>query len=257
MTTPLNYEPATKAKTTGRDIRYIILLAAVFLAMGALLANPLIWQNSGFGWGLIGTPLGPFENGWLDDRIYYILHAGGYLGLFLFTQWLFLLPRGRLSFRIADTPRSRRASAIGAAFVAMLLTAGVVASIMELTDVWQDVMKQEFTFKSLHFQVFYCFLAGMAFAWLLWAVIFYLYFRDADHHTTVARMTRALLGGTVLELLVSIPAYVKSIQTPSDCYCEKGSYTGLVFGCTAVFWLFGPGVYLLLLREKRRWTPKV
>jgi hypothetical protein len=146
---------------------------------------------------------------------------------------------------------------IGAGFIAMLLTTGAVATILEMLNAWPSLFDWKLNLGSLTIQGFYCFLIGMALAWMLWAVIFYLYFRDADQHTAVARMTRALIAGTILELLISIPTYVKSVQTPSDCYCEKGSYTGLVFGCTAVFWLFGPGVYLLLLREKRRWTPKV
>jgi hypothetical protein len=250
---PLNYEPASRSKITGREIRFIILLCAVLLGAITLLANPVIWQNGWLGWGIFGTPVGPFENGALNDRIYYVLHAAGFLSLFLFTQWLFLLPRGRLSFQTSGRGRSRVASVIGAGFIGMLLTAGLAASIMELINVWHDVLGG----KLGDFSGLYALWAGMALAWVLWAVIFYWYYRDADHHTAVARMTRALLAGTILELLVSVPTYVKSIQQPSNCYCEKGSYTGLVFGCTAVFWLFGPGVYLLLLREKRRWTPKV
>jgi hypothetical protein len=256
---PLNYEPASRSKITGREIRFIILLCAVLLGAITLLANPVIWQNGWLGWGIFGTPVGPFENGALDDRIYYVLHAAGFLSLFLFTQWLFLLPRGRLSFQTSDRGRSRVSSVIGAGFIGMLLTAGMAASIMELVNVWQYVFKEEIQIGPRNMRIlwFHGLWVGMALAWLLWAIIFYWYYRDADHHTAVARMTRALLAGTILELLISVPAYVKSIQQPSDCYCEKGSYTGLVFGCTAVFWLFGPGVYLLLLREKRRWTPKV
>ena len=69
---------------------------------------------------------------------------------------------------------------------------------------------------------------------------------------------RALLAGTVLELLVSGPAHVWAVRRQSaglfdhDCYCARGSYTGLVFGCTALVWLFGPGVFLLVLRERKR-----
>ena len=33
------------------------------------------------------------------------------------------------------------------------------------------------------------------------------------------------------------------------CYCARGSYTGLVFGGTAIIWLLGPGVFLLFLRN--------
>jgi hypothetical protein len=254
---PLAYEPAPAQRLTGRQIRWIILLGAALLGFTALLFNPVTIQNESFGYGILGTPLGPLLNSWLGDRAEYLIYSLGYLSLFLFTEWLFLLPRGRLSFQTSDRRRSRRASAIAAAFIGMLLTAGIAASIMELTDVWKDWLAVEGTVRGLPWKGFYGFWIGMAVAWVLWAVVFYAYYRDADHHTAVAKMTRVLLAGTVLELLVSVPAYVHALRDPDNCYCEKGSYTGLVFGCTAVFWLFGPGVYLLLLRERRRWKPKV
>jgi len=48
---------------------------------------------------------------------------------------------------------------------------------------------------------------------------------------------------------VSVPVYA---TRQDDCYCARGSYTGLVFGATVLLWAFGPGVFLLFVREKRR-----
>ena len=60
---------------------------------------------------------------------------------------------------------------------------------------------------------------------------------------------KGLIGGSILELFISIPIFV----TRDDvCYCETGSYAGIVFGATVLLWAFGPGVYLLFLREKKR-----
>jgi hypothetical protein len=63
------------------------------------------------------------------------------------------------------------------------------------------------------------------------------------------KIIKGLIGGSILELFVSIPILVAQ---EDDCYCAKGSYAGLVFGITVLLWAFGPGVYLLYLREKRR-----
>ena len=63
------------------------------------------------------------------------------------------------------------------------------------------------------------------------------------------RIIRGLIAGSILELFVSIPIFV---TRQDDCYCARSSYTGLVFGATALLWAFGPGVLLLFLREKRR-----
>lgn len=252
----LPYAPLPRERTA-RRIRWIILLAALLLGFIALLANPLVWQAEQLGWGIMGTPVGPLLEGGLDDRIAYLLHAGGFLGLFLLTEWLFLFPRGRLSFQTSERRRSRRSAAVAGGFMGMLLTAGVAATVMEWGGVWRDSLAAELRFGGMLLYGLHAFWAAMAAAWVLWAVIFYAYYRDADHHTAIARITRALLAGTILELLVAVPTYVKALGEPDNCRCEKGSYTGLVFGCTAVFWLFGPGVYLLLLRERRRYTPRV
>ena len=74
-----------------------------------------------------------------------------------------------------------------------------------------------------------------------------------DRYTAMRRLFRGLLAGTVLELLVSAPAHAAIIHARGDdCYCERGTWTGMAFGCTAALWLFGPGAFLLFLREKRR-----
>ncbi|MHC4409176.1 MAG: FmdB family zinc ribbon protein [Planctomycetota bacterium] len=65
------------------------------------------------------------------------------------------------------------------------------------------------------------------------------------------RILRALIAGTVLELLVAAPVHAACYKR-DDCYCTRGSYTALVFGGTALFWVFGPGVFLLYLRERKR-----
>ncbi|HSU66982.1 MAG TPA: hypothetical protein VLJ39_08935 [Tepidisphaeraceae bacterium] len=258
---PLAYESLSRQPYSARRIRWIILLAAALLAFVALLANPLTLGNESFGWGILGTPLGPIESlegsSRFDDRIFYLIHAVGFLSLFLLSEWLFLLPRGRLRLHSTQSKRSRLGSIVSAAFIGMLLTAGLVASVMELMHVWQDVLGAEWHPGGLLLRGLYAFWAAMLLAWAVWAVVFYWLYRDADHETMVARITRTLIAGTILELLISVPAYVRSVQDPDNCYCARGSYTGLVFGCTAVFWLFGPGVYLLLLRERRRFTPKV
>lgn len=253
----LTYAPVSRQKLGGREIRLIILLCAALLGFTALLFNPFTIQKDVFGYGILGTPFGfvwPFD--WQEELVSLAV-TFGFLAVFLLSEWLFLLPRGRLSLRFGTQRRSRLQAAIGGAFIAMLLTIGLTATIMELSNVWDNWLGAEITFRGITWKGIYSFWIAMTVAWAVWAVIFYVYYRDADHHTAVARMTRVLLGGTVLELLISIPTYVRALPAQDECRCGKGSYTGLAFGCTAAFWLFGPGVYLLFLRERRRWTPKV
>jgi hypothetical protein len=85
--------------------------------------------------------------------------------------------------------------------------------------------------------------------WILWSVVFCIYFRQTDYYTWAGRIVRGLIAGSILELFISIPIY---ITREEDCYCARGSYAGIVFGGTVLLWAFGPGVFLLFLREKRR-----
>ena len=58
-----------------------------------------------------------------------------------------------------------------------------------------------------------------------------------------------------MELLVAIPTHAFVYRRDDDCYCVRGSYTGIVFGLTVLLWAFGPGLVLLAWREKQRREP--
>ena len=93
----------------------------------------------------------------------------------------------------------------------------------------------------------------MAVLWTFWSVVFALYWRSLDRYTALRRVFRRLLAGTILEMFVAVPAHAWTVaQKGGDCYCERGTWTGVAFGCTAALWLFGPGAFLLLLRERQR-----
>jgi hypothetical protein len=142
--------------------------------------------------------------------------------------------------------------------IGMLLTVGLVATLLDWPGWWvgATVMNSGNAPPPRGPRPVHGVWLAMLALWAGWAWVFFRYARDRDHRTAAAKITRALLAGTVLELLVSGPAHVWAMRKHSednyDCYCARGSYTGLVFGCTALVWLFGPGVFLLVLREKRR-----
>ncbi|MHC4450428.1 MAG: FmdB family zinc ribbon protein [Planctomycetota bacterium] len=186
------------------------------------------WDSAGF----MGTPVLP-----TDEWNYY---AAGvtWLGLSLLTQWFFLRPRGGLALREESKGRSMRFATFGAGFCAMLITFGLIAALMEIPDLWEEaVFADEFYHPGV-----YGWMVGL---WAVWAMVFYRYLRSRS------RILRALIAGTVLELLVAAPVHAACYKR-DDCYCTRGSYTALVFGGTALFWVFGPGVFLLYLRERKR-----
>jgi hypothetical protein len=195
-----------------------------------------------FGVGIVGMPaiilFGPLNEimetmeGWGYFIIVFL-----YVGLFFFTQWLFLSPRKLWKIRTLSTGRPMKKAAVGAAFAMMLLFAGLIFSILDLFLKFQDPV----------FEYFLVFVPLIL--WILWSVVFCIYFRQTDYYTWAGRIVRGLIAGSILELFISIPIY---ITREEDCYCARGSYAGLVFGGTVLLWAFGPGVFLLFLREKHR-----
>jgi hypothetical protein len=240
----------------------------VFMAGVFVLVNPLTETAESLGGGTIGTPAAPitydYVSGFQNDshrahaQSVYAPEAAGYLAAFLLSQWFFLRPRGNLRLEHLGGGRLTRASAIAAAMIAMLLTTGLLATLLEIPDLWRRLTLVhptpiEPTGAHDYHQNFIFVWIIMLLLWIGWAGAFYAYGRSLDRFTALTRILRGLLAGTILEMLIAAPVHAWVLRTRNDeCYCTRGSYTGVVFGCTAVVWLFGPGVVFLLIREKQR-----
>jgi hypothetical protein len=261
---PVLPRPARRA----RIVRIAILVVAVLSIQLAavLILHPLVayrdWQEY-LGGGAMGTPFAPLTvpqpqpdgsvtlMGGEAEQRQYLPRALVYLCLFLLTQWWLLSPRGswRIGLAITAAPPPKRA-AVAAGFIGMLLSIGVIATLMELPNWWLQLttvggLKTPQRYGAV-WQV-------MAVLWAGWSLLFYLHWRGLDRSTALRRTVRWLLAGTVLELLLATPAHAWVIsQRGGECYCQRGTYTGLAFGITAALWLFGPGALLVMLREKQR-----
>jgi hypothetical protein len=213
------------------------------------------------GAGTMGTPAGPlgkFSNsnsGPTDAdisaiRLAYLPEALLYFAVFLLTQWIFLCPRGSWRIRTSpDVPPSRGA-ALAAGFIGMLLSVGLLATLMELPGWWVKLTTEGGIGTRQHFAVVWI---VMAVVWGGWTWVFSIYWRSLDRYTALRRAFRWLIAGTMLELIIAVPAHaVIATSRNEDCYCELGTYTGVAFGCTAALWLFGPGAFLLFMRERKR-----
>jgi hypothetical protein len=239
----------TRAKARAIRIRWSLLVLWVLCVICAI-----VWLFGGFisdtlGVGLGGTPglliLGPAYR-WFEDagRWAYVLLVLIYLALMFLTQWWFLGPRHIWKIEVAEAPRPMKRAAVGAAFAATLLTVGFVCSIADLTkkDFFDPLLDPSTVWQ-------YIILLIPAVVWFFWCVILIIYLRQGEHYNWAGKIIRALIAGSVLELFVAVPVYATSKQ---ECYCARGSYAGLVFGGTVLLWAFGPGVFLLFVREKQR-----
>lgn len=255
---PLDYRPMVPARNWAQFVRILMLVVAVIaiLLAALLLLNPELGAADWLGGGVIGTPFAPINGTLSNDQIQHIywFQAAFYFGLFLFMQWLFLSPRGSWGIGLALQGPPPRRAALAAGFIGMLLSIGLFATLMEIPNWWMKLTMSRpvdnYAHGSQHFGVFWIVMLAV---WAGWTGVFWSYWKSLDRYCALRKVFRWLLAGTVLELAVSIPAHAIVIQERGgDCYCERGTWTGVAFGVTAALWLFGPGALLLFLREKQR-----
>ena len=91
----------------------------------------------------------------------------------------------------------------------------------------------------------------MGISWIFWGSLLFIYCRAAGRFTVLQKITAVIFAGSLVVLLVSIPAHIMVSRRPG---CFVGLYTmaGIVSGIYVLLWSFGPGIILLFLREKRR-----
>ena len=234
----------TRAQRAGRRLRRVILVAGILYTLAALVwavlpfFSDLLFEEF-LGAGLMGTPLGWWSDGPLGDGVNLAL----ILGLLLLAQWAFLRPGPALRMRLVSTGRPLKSAVIAASAMAMLLTVGAFALLVELPDWWEPMLGGTL--------IIWTPMLVMLVLWGVWAWIFFLYWRQGDRYTQLGRMIRGLVAGSLVEALVAVPVHVW-VMRQRDCYCARGTYTTLVLAGTVLLWAFGPGIILLYMREKYR-----
>src|SRR5947208_1360889 len=98
-------------------------------------------------------------------------------------------------------------------------------------------------------------LTVMIVLWLIWAAIFYRFARNDDPNALVKRITRWLLRGSILELLVAVPSHI-IVRHRNDCCAPAGTFWGIVTGLSIMILSFGPGVFFLFAARVERLRPK-
>lgn len=247
----------------------LLLIAGVFWLLAPLLYGPEVLP------GLMGV-IGLYA----ESESLYSAVLAVYIGLFICTQWLFLRPRRQWTMRATMRGRPMKRSIFSAALIASILSVGLMATLLEIPGWWRYVVAtnwaagQRLTVDAVEsvsaggvtvhpappppaldiddvdFRVWPGLLA-ISVAWSVWALIFWRYWRSGDRYTQFTRMIRGLLVGSILEVFVATAVHAFTYRR-DECYCCRGSYTGLVFGGTALLWVFGPGIVLLYKRERHR-----
>ena len=91
--------------------------------------------------------------------------------------------------------------------------------------------------------------------WGIWTVIFRSFAKADAPDALLKRLTRWLLRGSILELLVAVPSHI-IVRRRGDCCAPIGTFWGIVTGISVMLLCFGPGVYFLFVERCRRLQSK-
>ena len=100
-------------------------------------------------------------------------------------------------------------------------------------------------------------LAAFAISWLIWGILFWKNFSSKDPGSYTSTMTRWLLRGSILELIVAVPSHIIS-RRRDECCAPPITLFGIVTGLSIAGLSFGPGVFFLFakrIKDKRGRAP--
>ncbi len=167
--------------------------------------------------------------------------CGGPVLVIVATQALFVIPMVRLRIEPAERGRSILAAVAAGALIGAMLTAGLLAAMLELFGSWPEDVHWGWSVT----------LPALAASWLFWTLVFWAFTKRRRDPGALSRIAALLLAGTVVELLAVIPVDVM-VRRRTDCYCATGTFHALLIAAFAAMWLAGPGAAVLYLRRRRR-----
>ncbi len=91
--------------------------------------------------------------------------------------------------------------------------------------------------------------------WIAWAIVFWRLSARQEPMALLPAMTRWLLRGSALELLVAVPSHV-IVRRRDDCCAPVATFWGIATGLAVMLLAFGPAVVLLYARRVRGLQPK-
>ncbi|MCF6299833.1 MAG: hypothetical protein L3J52_01740 [Proteobacteria bacterium] len=93
------------------------------------------------------------------------------------------------------------------------------------------------------------FIVGIAvFSWLMWGWLFYRNYSSDDPGAFTKKITRWLMRGSILELIVAVPSHIISRQR-EECCAPIFTLIGIATGLAIALLYFGPSIYFLFAKK--------
>jgi len=94
----------------------------------------------------------------------------------------------------------------------------------------------------------------VAVSWLIWSIVFYRFYRNAEPGTLTQRLTAWLIRGSILELLIAVPSHI-IVRRRDDCCAPGFTFFGIATGLVIMALAFGPGLFFLFRERFERMKP--
>ena len=188
-----------------------------------------------------------------------LLGTGEFVGMMLGTiaaitlaQMIFMLPVRKPGLA-GDHGRSLKKSlAIAGGVISILFFASIMGIAGFLEDI-HDIDLESQVFPDLPGDPYTSAAIIMGFAWLIATPILIKFAKPGRKEDVLARLSKKLFVGTIIEIALLIPLDVM-VRRKTSCYCWAGTYWALtICGFIGVFAL-GPAVFLpILSRRQKTW----
>ena len=207
---------------------YAAVVFSLLIPSSLVLFKLPLKQGQDFGWWDVYTSGGD----WAGFVIWGSILVGGQALLLILsvdTSWRRLKPRRHI--------------AISAALTGLLMTLLVVSGVLSLMVAFNEELPSR---EWMGWPTGYWMLIFWAASWIAWGMVFYRYCRGGS--MTLERAVSWLLKGSVLELMIAVPAHV-IVRSRGDCSAPMLTSWGIVTGLAIMLMCYGPGV--LALYKKR------
>ena len=138
-------------------------------------------------------------------------------------------------------PFVKRAAFLPAIMAAFLLTVLVVATCFSLFELIE--LDGDAEYLTMVFWII------IGINWVGWSIAFLATYAQHERFTATRKVVSTLLGGSLLELLVTIPSHIVVSRRPG-CFVGMLTAAGISSGIAVMLWAFGPGIAFLFLRGK-------
>jgi hypothetical protein len=226
-----------------------VLLYAVALLV---LTLPVVLLAFG-GWGKNADGNG------LPDALKFFLNWGYWLWLAVLVAGqalLLLLPINLAERRLPARRPLRVPVTVGAFFLANLVFAGAFSIVCAVYgDHTPDYFDLAYPNDQSGVGALFTAIVTLLFFWLVWSIVFRHFAESDDPESFLKRITRWLLRGSILDLLVAVPSHI-IVRRRGDCCAPAGTFWGIVTGISVMLLCFGPGVFFLFVERFQRLQPK-